>query len=232
MDGIHVIVGGFMSIDGKIAPANRKGREFSQYMKPQHEQILHNIRASVDAVIIGVNTVIADNPTLTVRKAEGKTPIRVILDSQAQTPLDSKILDPKENSTPTTKAARPTTLIAVTKDALKDKIELLKNKDVDILYSSSQKRVDIKEVLAELSANYGVKRVLVEGGGEVRWSFFEQKLVDELFVWITPTIWGGYDAPTLVEGSGFLKAQEAVNLEFKSINQIGDILILWFNVKP
>jgi riboflavin biosynthesis pyrimidine reductase len=56
-----------MSIDGKIAPADHNGREFSQYMKPQHEHILHSIRASVDAIIIGVNTVIADDPTLTVR---------------------------------------------------------------------------------------------------------------------------------------------------------------------
>jgi 2,5-diamino-6-(ribosylamino)-4(3H)-pyrimidinone 5'-phosphate reductase len=133
-------------------------------------------------------------------------------------------LDTKENNLPT--------LIAVTKNAPKDKIELLKNKNVDIMYSSNPKCVDINELLIELSAKYGVKRVLVEGGGEVRWSFFEQKLVDELFVWITPTIWGGHNAPTLVEGSGFLKAKDAVNLESKSIDQIENIMILWFNVKP
>jgi 2,5-diamino-6-(ribosylamino)-4(3H)-pyrimidinone 5'-phosphate reductase len=212
-----------MSIDGKIAPANRKGREFSQYMKPQHEQILHNIRASVDAIIIGVNTVIADNPILTVRSAEGKKPLRVIVDSQARIPIDSKILNTKDDDA--------STLIAVTKNASKSKIDLLKNKNVDIMYSSNQKKVDLKELLAELSTRYGVKRVLVEGGGEVRWSFFEQSLVDELFVWIMPTIWGGHDAPTLVEGSGFLKAQDAINLEFKSLNQVENILILWFNVK-
>ncbi|MCL2287675.1 MAG: 2,5-diamino-6-(ribosylamino)-4(3H)-pyrimidinone 5'-phosphate reductase [Candidatus Bathyarchaeota archaeon] len=219
MEDIHVIVGGFMSTDGKIAPANHKGREFSQYMKPQHEQILHEIRASVDAIIIGVNTVIADDPTLTVRKTTGKNPLRVVLDSQAQTPLESKILN----------TINAPTLIVVAKDAPQNKTDLLKNKDVDIMYSSAKKRVDLTELFTEL-AKRGVKRVLVEGGGEVRWSFFEQGLVDELFVWIMPTIWGGRDAPTLVEGSGFLKAKDAVNLEFKSINQVEDILILWFNV--
>jgi len=213
-----------MSVDGKIAPANRVGREFSQYMKPQHEQILHSIRASVDAVIIGVNTVIADNPTLTVRTVEGKNPLRVIIDSKARTPINSKIL----NTTTNNDAA---TLIAVTKNASKSKIESIKNKNVAILYSSDPKRVDLNELLVELSTKYGVKRVLVEGGGEVRWSFFEQKLVDELFVWIMPTIWGGREAPTLVEGSGFLKAKDAVNLEFKTINQVEDVLIVWFNVK-
>jgi len=210
-----------MSTDGKIAPANRKGREFSQYMKPRHEQILHEIRDSVDAIIIGVNTVIADDPTLTVRKIKGNNPLRVVLDSHAHIPIDSKILN-TENAP---------TLIAVAKDAPKTKIDLLKNKNISIMQSSTNKKVNLNELLAELSKR-GVKRVLVEGGGEVRWSFFEQRLVDELFVWIMPTIWGGQDAPTLVEGCGFLKAKDAVNLEFKSINHIEDMLILWFNVKP
>jgi 2,5-diamino-6-(ribosylamino)-4(3H)-pyrimidinone 5'-phosphate reductase len=221
LENIHVIVGGFMSTDGKIAPGNHKGREFSQYMKPQHEQILHEIRASVDAIIIGVNTVLADNPSLTVRKTKGKNPIRVILDSKAQTPITSKILNTKNAST----------IIAVTKDAPKNRVEKIKNKNVDIIYSSNPKKVELKEVMTELSKR-GIKRVLVEGGGETRWSFFEQKLVNELFVWIMPTIWGGRDAPTLVEGTGFLKAKDAVNLEFKSIKQVEEILIVWFDVKP
>ncbi|MCL2642525.1 MAG: 2,5-diamino-6-(ribosylamino)-4(3H)-pyrimidinone 5'-phosphate reductase [Candidatus Bathyarchaeota archaeon] len=213
-----------MSVDGKIAPVNRKGREFSQYMQPIHEQMLHEIRAGVDAIIIGVNTVIADNPTLTVRKAEGKNPLRVIIDSQARTPLNSKILNQKTDNA--------STLIALAKDAPKNKVAALKNKNVDLIYASSSlasKRVDLAELLFALSKR-GVKRVLVEGGGEVRWSFFEQNLVDELFVWVMPTIWGGRDAPTLVEGSGFLKAENAVNLEFKSINQVENMLILWFNI--
>jgi 2,5-diamino-6-hydroxy-4-(5-phosphoribosylamino)pyrimidine 1'-reductase len=220
LKGMHVIVGGFMSVDGKIAPADHNGREFFQYMTSQHEQLLHKIRAGVDAVVIGVNTVIADDPSLTVRAVEGKSPLRVILDSHARIPIESKILNTKDAPT----------LIAVTKDVPKDKIDLLKNKNVDILLLPDQKKIDLNKLLERLSER-GVKRVLVEGGGEVRWSFFEQKLVDELFVWITPTIWGGRAAPTLVGGSGFVKAKDAVNLEFKSINQVEDILVLWFNVK-
>jgi 2,5-diamino-6-hydroxy-4-(5-phosphoribosylamino)pyrimidine 1'-reductase len=218
---VHVIVGGFMSVDGKIAPADHNGHEFSQYMTFQHEQLLHEIRANVDAVIIGVNTVIADNPLLTVRTVEGKNPLRVVLDSHARIPIESKILNTKEAPT----------LIVVTTDAPKDKIDLLKNKNADILLLPDQKKIDLNKLLAKLY-DRGVKRVLIEGGGEVRWSFFEQKLVDELFVWITPTIWGGRAAPTLVGGLGFVKANDAVNLEFKSIKQVENILILWFNIKP
>jgi 2,5-diamino-6-hydroxy-4-(5-phosphoribosylamino)pyrimidine 1'-reductase len=208
-----------MSVDGKIAPSNHKGREFSQYMTSTHEQLLHEIRANVDAVIIGVNTVIADNPVLTVRKVEGKNPIRVILDSQARTPVESKILNTKEAPT----------IIAVAKGAPKDKIDAFKNKNANVLVSST-KKINLPQLFANL-AKRGVKRVLVEGGGEVRWSFFEQKFVDELFVWVVPAIWGGRNAPTLVEGAGFLRAEDAVNLEFKHVNQVEGLLTLWFNVK-
>ncbi len=65
----------------------------------------------------------------------------------------------------------------------------------------------------------------------MRWSFFEQKLVDELFVWVIPAVWGGQNAPTLVEGAGFLKAEDAVNLELESIKQVENLLVLWFTVR-
>ncbi len=220
MRDVHVIVGGFMSLDGKTAPANRKGREFSRYMTPEHERLLHEIRADVDAIIVGVETVIADNPSLTVRNVQGKTPLRVVLDSHARTPLGAKILNTQEAPT----------LIALAKDAPKEKTALLKTQNVQVFVSSAQQKVDLNELIAEL-ASRGVSRVLVEGGGEVRWSFFEQKLVDELFVWIMPTVWGGRNAPTLVEGAGFLRAEDAVGLELESIKQAGDFLVLWFTVK-
>ncbi len=220
MRDVHVIVGGLMSLDGKTAPANRKGREFSRYMTPEHERLLHEIRVKVDAIIIGIETVIADNPSLTLRQVEGKNPLRVVLDSHARTPLDSKILNTKEAPT----------LIAVAKDAPNEKTDLLKTRNVEVFVSSAQEKVDLNELIAEL-AKRGIKRVLVEGGGEVRWSFFEQKLVDELFVWIMPTVWGGRNAPTLVEGAGFLRAEDAVGLELESIKQAGDFLVLWFAVK-
>ncbi len=216
---VEVIVGGFMSLDGKTAPANRNGREFTQFMTPKHTKILHKIRSTVDAVIVGVDTVIADNPSLTVREVKGKNPTRIVLDSNARTPQNAKILNTQEAPT----------LIVVSKNAPKEKIAYLKSKNVEVIASSSE-IVDLNELMGELKKQ-GIRKVLVEGGGKVRWSFFEKKLVDELFVWIMPTIWGGRDAPTLVEGSGFLKAEEAVQLKLKSIENVGDILVLWFSVK-
>jgi 5-amino-6-(5-phosphoribosylamino)uracil reductase len=219
MQGVEVIVGGFMSVDGKIAPANRNGQEFMQFMTPLHKKMLHSIRASVDAVVVGVETVLADDPTLTVRDVEGKNPLRVVLDSRAQTPLTAKITDTHQAST----------LIATTRQASKEKTQALKNKNIDVLISKSEKTVNLQELIEALK-NRGVRRVLVEGGAEVRWSFFEANLVDELFVWIMPYIWGGKEAPTLVGGQGFLEAQEAKKLKLKSIEQVEGLTVLWFSV--
>lgn len=208
-----------MSIDGKIAPANRIGREFTKFMTPQHQKILHRIRARVDAIIVGVDTVIADDPSLTVRNVKGKNPIRVVLDSSARTPLTSRILN-----------TEAPTIIAVTQKAPKERIESLRNKKAEVILSSSAGRVDLRELIGELR-NRGVNEVLVEGGGEVRWSFFKENLVDELFVWIMPYVWGGRDAPTLVDGEGFLKAEDAVSLKLKDMKLVNNILILWFSVR-
>ncbi|MDR0373468.1 MAG: 2,5-diamino-6-(ribosylamino)-4(3H)-pyrimidinone 5'-phosphate reductase [Nitrososphaerota archaeon] len=222
MQGIEVIVGGFMSVDGKIAPTNRNGQEFTQFMTPLHKKMLHRIRASVDAVMVGVDTVLADNPELTVRYVDGKNPLRVVLDSKAQTPLTAKISD----------TSQVPTLIATTKHAPKEKIRALKNRSIDIFTSNSEEEtVNLKELM-EILKKRGIKRILVEGGAEVRWSFFESNLVDELFVWIMPYVWGGRDAPTLVDGSGFLRAEEAKKLKLKSMEQVEGLIVLWFSVEP
>ena len=210
-----------MSVDGKIAPANRNGKEFTQFMTSTHTRMLHSIRASVDAVIVGVDTVIADDPSLTVREVKGKNPLRIVLDSKARTPENAQILDTKEAQT----------LIAVSRSAQKEKIASLDNRKVEVFTSSSKHTVNLQELMGFLK-NRGIKKVLVEGGSEVRWSFFREKLVDELFVWVMPYIWGGRDAPTLVGGEGFLRGDEAVQLKLRSGEQVEGLLVLWFSVAP
>jgi len=206
-----------MSIDGKIAPADRVGRKFGKFMTRRHQRMLHDIRSKVDAIIVGVDTVIADNPSLTVREVNGKNPLRVVLDSKARTPLNSKILN-----------AESRTLIAVTKNAPARRIKRLQRK-VEVLVLKRAKRVDLRELLGELESR-GIRKVLVEGGGEVRWSFFREGLATDFFVWIVPYVWGGREAPTLVDGPGFLHENEAVPLKLKSIRVVESIIILCFRV--
>jgi 2,5-diamino-6-(ribosylamino)-4(3H)-pyrimidinone 5'-phosphate reductase len=214
---MRVTVGGLMSIDGKIAPADRVGRKFFTFMTTRHQKMLHRIRATNDAIIVGVETVIADNPSLTVRNVKGKNPLRVVLDSNARTPIDSKITD----------RAAPT-IIAVTKNAPKGRVELLRKK-TQVLVQRRSGRVDLSGLLRELRKR-GVRRVLVEGGGETRWGFFREGLVDDFFVWITPHVWGGRNAPTLVDGEGFLDTHSSVPLQLKSTRVVDNLLILSFRV--
>ena len=207
-----------MSVDGKIAPADHVGRRFFKFMTPRHQRMLHKIRSNVDAIVVGVDTVLMDNPSLTVRNVHGKNPLRVVLDSNARTPLNSKVTD----------AAAPT-IIAVTRKASRKKIELLRKKTEVLVLKSESGRVDLKALLGELR-HRRVRRVLVEGGGETRWSFFKEGLVDDFFVWITPHIWGGRDSPTLVDGAGFLYEEDAVRLKLKSRKVVDNLLILSFRV--
>ena len=219
MKGLKVTVGGFMSVDGKIAPANRVGREFTKFMTPKHQRLLHRIRSKVDAVVVGVDTVVADDPSLTVREVKGRNPVRVVLDSHARTPLTSRILNVDEAAT----------IVAVSSKAEECRINSLRNKKVEVIVTSSSEKVDLVELMMELRKR-GIRTVLVEGGGEVRWSFLKEKLADELFVWIMPYVWGGKDAPTLVGGEGFLRAEDALPLKPRSLRIVDNILILRFSV--
>jgi len=207
-----------MSVDGKIAPADRQGRRFFKFMTSRHRRMLHRIRSRVDAIIVGVETVIVDNPSLTVRDVKGSNPIRVVLDSKARTPLDSKLLD-----------GEAPTIVAVTEDAPKRRVMMLRSK-ARVLVQKRHGRVDPTELLRKLRAS-GVRKVLVEGGGEIRWSFFKANLVDDFFVWITPHVWGGKNAPTLVDGTGFIREREAVPLRLVQSRVVDNLLILSFRVK-
>lgn len=217
MVGVKVTVGGLMSVDGKIAPADRVGRKFFKFMTPRHQRMLHRVRAKVDAIIVGVDTVIADDPSLTVREVRGRNPLRVVLDTNARTPLSSKILSGESR-----------TIIAVTKHAPKKRIERLREK-AEVLVLKRAGRVNLKELLRELE-NRGVRSALVEGGGETRWSFLKEGLVDDFFVWIAPCVWGGREAPTLVDGPGFIHEDDAVRLRLKSSRVVDNVLILSFRV--
>ncbi|WP_455369589.1 2,5-diamino-6-(ribosylamino)-4(3H)-pyrimidinone 5'-phosphate reductase [[Eubacterium] cellulosolvens] len=215
----YVILGGFMSVDGKSAPANRKGRIFTPLLNEKLLSRLHKIRANVDAVLVGAETVIEDDPKLTVRAAPGNNPLRVVLDSLIRTSLESHIY----------KTTDSRTILAVCHNAPKDKINRLKEKGVEILNFDCERRIPLRGLLDNLHRK-GVKRLLVEGGSEVRWSFIKERLVDEIFVWITPSIWGGRKAPTMVDGDGYLDRDHSLKLRLKNSEIIDDTVLLEYHV--
>jgi len=199
------------SLDGKIATSTGESQWISGI---DSRRFTHHLRDINDAILVGVGTVLADNPNLTTRLVDGKNPVRVIVDSKARTPLDSKVV--ADNS------AR--TIIATTNKAPQEKISALKARGVEVI-TAGDELVDLKFLMHEL-AEREITSVLVEGGGTIHFSMLRAGLVDKVLAFVAPKIIGGSNALTAVEGAGFEKLSDAVELDDLTAQQIGkDILI-------
>jgi len=200
------------SLDGKIATVGGESQWISGL---ESRKFSHHLRDINDAILVGVGTVLADNPSLTTRLVNGKNPVRVIVDSHARTPLNSNVVADK--------SAR--TIIAVTSNALDEKISALKNHGVEIITAGGGERVDLKILMRSL-AEREITSVLVEGGGTVHFSMLKENLVDKVLAFVAPKIIGGATALTAVEGAGFVKLSDAVNLKNFTATQLGEDFLL------
>jgi diaminohydroxyphosphoribosylaminopyrimidine deaminase/5-amino-6-(5-phosphoribosylamino)uracil reductase len=200
------------SLDGKISTVTGESQWISC---EESRKFVHHLRDISDGIMVGVGTVLADNPSLTTRLETGKNPVRIVADSMARTPLDSKFLNDG--------AAK--NIIAVTSNAPADKISALKNLGAEIIVCGDSQQVDLKILMAEL-ASREITSILLEGGGNLNFSMFRAGLIDKLFAFIAPKIIGGKNALSPVEGSGFEKLIDAVNLKNLNVEKIGtDILV-------
>lgn len=219
---MKVIINGAMTVDGKIATASGDSKISSK------EDLLrvHKLRASVDAIVVGISTILADDPMLTVRLVKGKNPTRVIVDSRGRIPVDSQIMR-------TTSKIK--TIVAVTNQAQKEKIHKLEDIGAQVLVVSEGKRgqsaavphgVNLKELFRRLG-RMGLRKILVEGGGELNWSILRLGLVDELVVTVAPKIAGGRLATTLVEGDGFDEIAQGIPLKLQKVERkkTGELLL-------
>lgn len=210
---MKVIINGAMTVDGKIATATGDSKISSK----QDLVRVHRLRASVDAIVVGISTIMADDPRLTVRLAKGSSPIRVIVDSKARIPLESQVLRA---------APKLRTIVAVTTDASVEKVAKIREAGAEALvvragkgYNVAVPRgVDLKELFSILES-MGIRKVLVEGGGELNWSLLRLGMVDELTVTIAPRIAGGRLATTLVEGDGVDRVSDGIKLTLESVER-------------
>jgi 2,5-diamino-6-(ribosylamino)-4(3H)-pyrimidinone 5'-phosphate reductase len=207
----YVILSAAISIDGKIS--TRIGD--SKLSSKKDSIRLHKLRSKVDAILIGKNTLLQDDPLLTVRYTKGKNPIRIILDSKGTISKNSKIIK-TSNDVPT--------IIAVSKKI--SKINLLKLQKLPIeIIVAGENSINLKLLLKKLSSKK-IKTILVEGGGTVNWEFIKNNLFNELLVTLSPFLIGGNDAISFVEGKGFAKISNSPNLKLKSIKRLKNYLIL------
>lgn len=215
-DRPYVIINAAMSVDGKISSVGNDSR-----LSSKHDLVrAHRLRSMVDAVMVGINTVIIDDPMLNVRYVEGKegsNPSRVVVDSHARINPASKIMS--------TCKSIPT-IIAVSEHADQGRVERLRGMGATVIVVGRD-RVDLRMLLKWLRG-IGIGKVLVEGGGELNWSLLKEGLVDELMVTVVPVVLGGRDARTLVEGEGFLRVEEGRRLMLIDVNRMhesGEVIL-------
>ncbi|MCQ2085553.1 MAG: dihydrofolate reductase family protein [archaeon] len=197
-----------MSADGKLAGAERKQIRISS-----DEDItrVKNLRKKYNAILVGVGTVIADDPHLTIKNATfEENPVRVILDSNGRIPESARVLDD-----------RAQTIIVTTLNCTKNW-----GPDVIVIRSGTD-RIILSEVMHILAQDLGIENIIVEGGGEVIASFFREKLVDKYSVFVGGLIIGGRNAPTPADGDGWA-VPEGVKLRLDSAEVLGNGALLTF----
>ena len=220
---MHVVVNAAMSVDGKLASHRREQLAISG---PEDFDRVDRIRAAADGVIVGVGTVVADDPHLTLdvtdrrvqRQRHGRpgNPARVVADSTARTPLDARILDDEA-----------TTYLLVSEQTSEERRTKLADAGAEVIVVGDD-RVDLAAGIDRL-ADEGIERLMIEGGGELIFSAFDAGLVDELSVFVGSQLIGGRDAPTLADGDGFTEGFPALTLD--DIEQLDDGVVLKYTVE-
>src|SRR4029078_5798024 len=203
---MKIILNAAISIDGKIATINGDTKISSELDLKR----VHELRRGVDVILVGISTVLNDDPLLTIRYAINKkaikNPIRIIIDSKGRIPLHSKIVKT---------ANQIETRVVVTSKAPSKKLKKLEKRGIKIIVldqgpdgdrkdrgENNGEKVDLKKLFDQLEKER-VSNVLVEGGGEINWSVIKNNLFDEIIITISPIIIGGKKAISLVGGEGY-----------------------------
>lgn len=225
MERPFVFINSAMSADGKISTKEIKQVRISG--KVDFDR-MDSLRASSDAIMVGIGTILADDPSLTVksqgRKLERKqagleeNPARIVVDSKARTPLDADILIKGEG----------VRIIIVSRSAPADRVGKLREKATVVCAGEGE--VDLVAAMGKLKA-MGIKRLMVEGGATLNWGMLSAGLVDEIYTFIGNLIIGGRTAPTFVDGDGFPE-KEILKLDLLAVERMDDGILCRWKVLP
>lgn len=196
-----------ITLDGKVA-SHKLNSKWITSEEARHD--VHQLRNENMAILVGMNTILKDDPALTTRIPNGRNPIRIIMDSKLRIPLDSQVITDNQAET----------IIFTSKDYDKDKKKLLEAQNITILETSGDLYTDPVDVVTQLGEK-GISSLLIEGGGNINASFLENKLIDKVVLYFAPKLIGGIEAPTFFEGTGIDLMKDAIDLESTDISRIG-----------
>jgi diaminohydroxyphosphoribosylaminopyrimidine deaminase/5-amino-6-(5-phosphoribosylamino)uracil reductase len=205
-----------MTLDGKTATAAGESKWITG---PQARRHAHHLRCQADAIMVGVNTVLSDDPQLTARPGHpiARQPLRVIMDSGLRTPLTAKVLS---------RRLRKGTVIATTGRSPQAQLARLQKRGISVLVlPSSQRKVSLRACLKHL-ARMGINLLLIEGGGELAATALQSGVVDRLRLYIAPRLLGGNDARGLIGGPCPPRLTRALSVSNLSVKKIGPDLML------
>lgn len=204
-----------MSLDGKIATHTGDSKYISG---PESLAFVHRLRHQHEAILVGINTVMIDHPSLTTRLKDvnGHNPIKIIMDSTLKIDVNEPLFTSSEAKT----------IIVTSQKSNLEKKKALLLKGIGIIeIENDQPHLNIREMLLKLK-QAGIYSILVEGGGTIHFSFIKERLFNRLYATVSPIIIGGEKAKTAVSGSGFDTLKEAAKLKFIDIHHYGKDLII------
>ncbi|NWG02384.1 MAG: bifunctional diaminohydroxyphosphoribosylaminopyrimidine deaminase/5-amino-6-(5-phosphoribosylamino)uracil reductase RibD [Syntrophaceae bacterium] len=201
------------TLDGKMA--TRDGR--SKWMSGEASRhLVHRWRDRVDGILVGINTILKDDPMLTARVKNGRDPYRIILDSRLRIPFEAKVI----------RSSPSKTIIATTEMAPQNKIKKLEQMGTQVLILHSKRgKIDLRSCLSKLGEK-GMISLMVEGGSQVNGSFLDEGLIDKLLLFLSPKIMGDPQALGIFGGRGVSRLQEAVTLKEIKTRRIGEDILL------
>lgn len=210
-----------MTIDGKIATAIGDSKWISN---EKSRAYVHEIRHMVTGIMVGIGTVLSDDPELTTRR-EGKisiNPVRIIIDSTAKIPLDSKVLKCDEKTK---------TIIVTTKFASETKIEAIKQKGAEVIVTPSENNWVNLNYLMGVLGEMGIDSILLEGGSTLNYSALDEGIVDKVITFISPKIFGGTSGKTTVGGKGIEHVKDSILLCDTQVSRFDEDIMIEAYVK-
>lgn len=209
-----VVMKNAMSLDGKIATVTGESQWISG--ESSRKQV-HSLRHELAGIMVGIETIIKDDPQLTSRTLNSRNPIRIVVDSQLRIPIASKVL---------TQQDKAKTIVATTKRANNEKLDTLKQMGIEVIVIKVKcERVDLRELMKVIGAK-GIDSILLEGGANLNFSALEEGIVDKIQSYIAPKIIGGKEAKTAVEGAGIQLLKNAFKINRMTPVMIGEDLFV------